>query len=206
MMTHREIAYLDRAALHGLAASLLTVAVLGASLLAVSVGCRLFPPPTPPTPTTTTTTTTTTSTTTTTLPPAATFANPAVPTGPGEHISHKTYSGTGHAGRVYAIKWPSVMYREHGARPDNSHVLLLHAAGGVRRLGWYQLDDEAGHARPGYALLASAGVPFDALTAGDLLVLRVAGRSVAMLRLWDATLPATVALNAAEAAAIDRGM
>ncbi len=200
MMTHREIAYLDRAAMHGLAASLLTVAVLGASLLAVSTGCRLFPPPTPPTPTTTTTTTTTS--TTTTLPPAATFANPAVPTGPGEHISHKTYSGTGHAGRVYAIKWPSVMYREHNARPDNSCTVLVQP-NRTLILGWYQLDDEAGHARPGYALLASAGVPFSALAAGDLLVLRVAGRSVAMLRLWDTRLPGTVALTAAEAAVLE---
>jgi hypothetical protein len=204
MITHREISYCDRAALRGLAASLLTVAVLGAALLAVSTGCRLFPPPTPPTPTTTTTTTTT-STTTTTLPPADTFANPEIPDQPGEHVSHKTYSGTGHAGRVYAIKWPSHFYRVFGARPDNSCTVLVQH-GRTLILGWYQLDAEAGHARPGYALLASAGVPLAALTAGDLLVLRVAGRSVAMLRLWDARLPGTVALNAAEAAAIDGGM
>ena len=49
MITHREISHCDRAALHGLAASLLTVAVLGAALLFVFAGCRLFPP-TPPTP------------------------------------------------------------------------------------------------------------------------------------------------------------
>ena len=182
----------------------------GLLLLLLCSGCRLWPKPPPtPTPPTTTTTTTTTSTTTTTVPPVgAVWSNPAIPDGPGEHLSHKTYSGVGHAGRVYAIKLPSWFYRVAGARPTNSHVLLVPAGGDagtgrpIRRLDWYQFDDEAGHARPGYALLAASGATLADCRTGDLLALMIAGKPAAMLRLFDATLPARVQLTAGEGKAV----
>jgi hypothetical protein len=173
----------------------------------------LWPLPVP-TPTTTTTTTTTTSTTTTTLPVGAVWSNPEIPQAPGEHLSHKTYPPTGpdddqgHAGRVYAIKWASYFYRVAGARPENSHVLLVPAGWSagtgrpIRRLDWYQLDAEEGHARPGYALLASTGATLADCRTGDLLALIVDGKPVAMLRLFDATLPATVQLTEGERKAV----
>jgi hypothetical protein len=111
---------------------------------------------------------------------------------------------------VYAIKWPSWFYRIAGARPTNSHVLLVPSGAGgsagtgrrVRRLDWYQLDVEEGHARPGYALLASTGATLADCQPGDLLALIVDGKPAAMLRLFDAVLPATVTLTDGERKAV----
>jgi hypothetical protein len=109
---------------------------------------------------------------------------------------------------VYAIKWPSWCYRVAGARPENSHVLLVPAGGDagtgrpIRRLDWYQLDDEAGHARPGYALLAASGATLADCRTGDLLALVIDGKTVAVLRLFAAALPARVTLTENEGKAV----
>jgi hypothetical protein len=182
---------------------------LALALTCAVAACRLVPglSPSIPSTTTTTTTTTTTSTTTTTVPPVlfvGQFTNPAIPDAPGEHISHKTYAGAGHAGRVYAVKFPSTLHRRCNARADNSRCLLLRSASSsasippILPMPFYQLDTEAGNARPGYALLASSGLTLSDLAAGDLLVLLVAERPIAMLRLFDASLSPTVGFSLRE--------